>query len=96
MTKRVKTEKILAALFQSPVVFCGEIMPKVNVFIVDELESRILLRFLRVGRKKASWIARQWRKEKVNRTSVLICDSAIPSLPLLPQRFALQSPTSFC
>ena len=93
MTKGVKTDRILAALFQSLVVSRGEIMPKVNVFIVDNLDSKVLLRFSRVGRKKASWIASQWGKEGVSQTSVLICDSEIPSPPLLPQQVVSQSPT---
>lgn len=96
MTRRVKTGRILAALFQSLVVSIGEIMRKVNVFIVDDLDLKVLLRFSRVGRKKASWIASQWGKEKVSQTSVLICDSEIPLPLLLPQQAVLQSPTLFC
>ena len=71
-------------------------MQKVNVFIVDNLDHRILLTFARVGRKKAGWIAKRWAKHKVIQTSVLICDSEIDSPASRPQPVALQSPTLFC
>ena len=70
MTKRVKTEKILAALFQSLLVFCGEIMPKVNVFIVEVKSGAVLVRWDRVPHRRAHWIAKRWRRRKVTGTAV--------------------------
>ena len=70
MTKRVKAQKILAALLQSPVVFRGEIMPKVNVFIVEVKSGAVLVRWDQVPHWRAHWIAKRWRRRKVTGTAV--------------------------
>lgn len=69
-------------------------MPKFNVFIVDELDSRVLLKFSRLKYRKAQWIAKRWKKHHVIGTSVLICDEEIHLPFLLPRSTAEQLPFS--
>lgn len=69
-------------------------MPKFNVFILDDLDRRVLLKFSRLKYRKARWVAKQWKKQSVIGTSVLICDEET-HLPVLPHRStAVQSLSS--
>jgi hypothetical protein len=72
LTKGVKTDRILAALFQSLVVLSGEIMPKVNVFIVDVESGAVLVRWDQVPRRRARWLSKRWKRRNVTGTAVCV------------------------